>query len=79
VLLTWILVALLSVLAVSVMFALLVARVLGRMGREISEILEEAEEREMWATAPLAREAEVSSPGTAPESARSRVDTPARG
>ena len=54
--LTWIAVAVVSLVALSALFGLLVARALGHIGREMSEILEG--EAEVWAMAPLARETE---------------------
>jgi len=50
---TWIAIAL-STIAVSALVSLLIARILGRIGREISEIF--AAEADMWSAAPLARD-----------------------
>jgi hypothetical protein len=69
--LTWLLIALFSAIALSVAFGLLVAGVLGRISREISEVVE-GEEREMWATVPLARESKERRRTTAPRSVRPR-------
>jgi hypothetical protein len=55
----------------SLAFGLFIAGVLGRIGREISEIVED-EERELWATVPLARETRERSRVTTPRRERSR-------
>jgi hypothetical protein len=68
---TWILIALGSVVALSVASGLFIAGVLGRISREISEIVED-EERELWATVPLARETRERSRVTTPKRERSR-------
>jgi hypothetical protein len=47
--LTWLPVALRSVVALSVVFGLVLSAVFGRISREVSEIVED-EERELWAT-----------------------------
>jgi hypothetical protein len=68
---TWLLIALSSAIALSLAFGLFIAGVLGRIGREISGIVEE-EEQELWATVPLARETRESSRVTTPKRERSR-------
>lgn len=67
---TWLLIASSSAIALSVAFGLFIAGVLGRIGREISWIAED-EERELWTTVPLAREAQKLGV-TAPKRERSR-------
>jgi hypothetical protein len=68
---TWLLIAFPSAIAVFLAFGLFIAGVLGRIGREISGIVED-EERELWATVPLARETRERSRVTAPKRERSR-------
>jgi hypothetical protein len=68
---TWLLIALSSAIALPAAFGLFIAGVLGRIGREISEIAED-EERELWATVPLAREAQEPGRVTAPKRDGSR-------
>jgi hypothetical protein len=75
--LTWLPVALRSVVALSVVFGLVVAAVLGRISREVSEIVED-EERELWATVPLARERTERNRVTAPKSVWPHRDVLAR-
>lgn len=70
---TWLLIALSSAIAFSVAFGLFIAGVLGTIGREISETVED-EERELWITVPLTRETQRRSGRvTAPNSGRSRT------
>jgi hypothetical protein len=70
--LMWIAIAVVSLVAFSALFGLLVARVLGHVGREMSEILEG--EAEVWATAPLARETEEHVGVTSPSTVQSGKD-----
>lgn len=52
----WIAIAALSAVALTTVVGLLVARALGNISREISDLL--GSEAEVWATKPLARETE---------------------
>jgi hypothetical protein len=74
--LTWIAIAVVSLVALSALFGLLVARVLGHIGREMSEILEG--EAEVWAMAPLARETEEHFGVTSPSTVQLGKETPVR-
>jgi hypothetical protein len=55
-LLVWIGVGLAGVLAVSLLVAIAIARILGTIGDELAQLLE----AEPWTSAPLTREADVS-------------------
>jgi hypothetical protein len=67
---TWLLIALSSAIGLSLAFGVFIAGVLGRIGHEISGIVED-EEQELWATVPLVRETRERS-GTTPRRERSR-------
>jgi hypothetical protein len=69
-LLVWIGVGLAGLLAVSLLVALAIARILGTIGDELAQLLE----ADPWTSAPLTREADVSAGATEIGSAAKALD-----